>query len=418
MGKKSKLAALALVACMALSLVCFTACEGTPGKSAYEIWLEQGNTGTEQEFLDSLKGTPGTPGTPGTAGKSAYQAWLDAGNTGSEQEFLNSLKGTPGDTPEITVSDDGYWEIDGVKTDQKAQGEPGTTPQITISDDGYWEINGVKTDQKAQGEPGNDGNKIYHGEGDPSALNLMAEEGDMYVDTKEWNVYFFESGSWKKYGSIKGGGAEPVKPTGNQVDISADGEQTISVTLSEGMHIIEADLGATALTTGRLQAKVGDVISELVLSEARSTAADGNKIYYGYVNIKADTSEITIMAKSEAVKATIAFKDWTVPTIKEDEPIEMPIYPNGTSKDNITPIQFDESFLDGKYKVKLNAAEISSGVDVYLDSAMNIFFAPGKYMVDTNILTKKGHKTFYLMEMSDKQGDHVINPAIVTFTAN
>lgn len=26
------------------------------GKSAYEIWLEQGNTGTEQEFLDSLKG--------------------------------------------------------------------------------------------------------------------------------------------------------------------------------------------------------------------------------------------------------------------------------------------------------------------------------------------------------------------------
>lgn len=27
---------------------------GTPGKSAYEIWLEQGNTGTEQDFLDSL----------------------------------------------------------------------------------------------------------------------------------------------------------------------------------------------------------------------------------------------------------------------------------------------------------------------------------------------------------------------------
>lgn len=29
---------------------------GVDGKSAYEIWLEQGNTGTEQEFLDSLKG--------------------------------------------------------------------------------------------------------------------------------------------------------------------------------------------------------------------------------------------------------------------------------------------------------------------------------------------------------------------------
>ena len=27
---------------------------GAPGKSAYEIWLDAGNTGTEQDFLDSL----------------------------------------------------------------------------------------------------------------------------------------------------------------------------------------------------------------------------------------------------------------------------------------------------------------------------------------------------------------------------
>lgn len=26
------------------------------GKSAYQIWLDNGNTGTEQDFLDSLKG--------------------------------------------------------------------------------------------------------------------------------------------------------------------------------------------------------------------------------------------------------------------------------------------------------------------------------------------------------------------------
>ena len=35
---------------------------GTPGKSAYELWLEAGNIGTVQEFLDSLKGT-GVPET-------------------------------------------------------------------------------------------------------------------------------------------------------------------------------------------------------------------------------------------------------------------------------------------------------------------------------------------------------------------
>ena len=34
--------------------------DGKDGKSAYEIWLEQGNTGSEQDFLDWLKGiTPG-----------------------------------------------------------------------------------------------------------------------------------------------------------------------------------------------------------------------------------------------------------------------------------------------------------------------------------------------------------------------
>ena len=49
---------------IALLLICFTltACgggsgagsDGAPGKSAYQIWLDAGNTGTEQDFLDSL----------------------------------------------------------------------------------------------------------------------------------------------------------------------------------------------------------------------------------------------------------------------------------------------------------------------------------------------------------------------------
>ena len=39
--------------------------EGQPGKSAYEIWLEAGNTGTREDFLNSLKGTNGSPGVPG-----------------------------------------------------------------------------------------------------------------------------------------------------------------------------------------------------------------------------------------------------------------------------------------------------------------------------------------------------------------
>lgn len=35
---------------------------GNDGKSAYEIWLENGNEGTEQDFLNSLKGKDGADG--------------------------------------------------------------------------------------------------------------------------------------------------------------------------------------------------------------------------------------------------------------------------------------------------------------------------------------------------------------------
>ena len=63
---------------------------GATGKSAYEVWLDAGHTGTEEDFLAWLKGETGA------AGKSAYQIWLDAGNTGSETDFLNWLKGKDG----------------------------------------------------------------------------------------------------------------------------------------------------------------------------------------------------------------------------------------------------------------------------------------------------------------------------------
>lgn len=57
------------------------------GASAYEIWISQGNTGTIQDFLNSLKGMDG---------KSAYEIWLELGNSGSEEDFVSSLMGANG----------------------------------------------------------------------------------------------------------------------------------------------------------------------------------------------------------------------------------------------------------------------------------------------------------------------------------
>ena len=64
--------------------------DGINGASAYDIWLENGNSGTIQDFLDYFKGTDGG------AGASAYDIWINEGNIGTVQDFLDSLKGING----------------------------------------------------------------------------------------------------------------------------------------------------------------------------------------------------------------------------------------------------------------------------------------------------------------------------------
>ncbi len=72
---------------------------GADGDSAYDTWLANGNTGTEQEFLNSLVGLDGATGPAGATGAdgdSAYETWLDEGNSGTQQDFLDSLVGPTG----------------------------------------------------------------------------------------------------------------------------------------------------------------------------------------------------------------------------------------------------------------------------------------------------------------------------------
>ena len=52
--KRTIFTALILVVILVISLVGFVGCTGESGKSAYEIWLKQGNTGTVQDYLDSF----------------------------------------------------------------------------------------------------------------------------------------------------------------------------------------------------------------------------------------------------------------------------------------------------------------------------------------------------------------------------
>jgi len=96
---------------------------GSDGSSAYQIWVDAGNTGTESDFLASLVGADGQDGSAGqdgaagqngSDGSSAYQIWVDAGNTGTESDFLASLVGPQGDQG-----------IQGPQGEQGIQGETG-----------------------------------------------------------------------------------------------------------------------------------------------------------------------------------------------------------------------------------------------------------------------------------------------------
>lgn len=59
-----------------------------------------------QQFVDTVteaqgpQGVNGEPGTDGTDGKSAYEIAVDHGYSGTETEWLASLKGAKGDTGE------------------------------------------------------------------------------------------------------------------------------------------------------------------------------------------------------------------------------------------------------------------------------------------------------------------------------
>ncbi len=56
---------------------------GADGKSAYQIWLDQGNSGSEADFLASLKGADGTKGDTGATGPAGAKGDKgDPGNTG------------------------------------------------------------------------------------------------------------------------------------------------------------------------------------------------------------------------------------------------------------------------------------------------------------------------------------------------
>lgn len=84
------------------------ALKGKDGASAYEIWLAQGNTGTEADFLESLNGENGKDGKDGKDGEPLTFAWdgttlvVGSADGTTEGVDLKGEKGVDGDSAVIS----------------------------------------------------------------------------------------------------------------------------------------------------------------------------------------------------------------------------------------------------------------------------------------------------------------------------
>ena len=132
---------------------------------------------------DGKDGQPGSNGVTPTISEDGY--WVVNGQkTDIKARGNDGQPGAPGAngvTP--TISKDGYWVVNGQKTDIKARGndgqpgapgQPGAngqTPTITISEDGYWMINGQKTTEKARGNDGQPGRPGADGQTPTISIN-------------------------------------------------------------------------------------------------------------------------------------------------------------------------------------------------------------------------------------------------------
>lgn len=256
--------------------------DGTDGKSAYQLWLEQeGNEGkTLDDFFNAYRGADGT----GLTVRGAYDPASTYQKTGTATDavqyngslwgYINAAAGSGNAPPEsaATVSND-YWTLlvakgetgsDGrgivsvekngtsgkvdtytiTYTDETTStftvtngtngqdGDDGLTPEID-PDTKHWMIGETDTNVKAEGT---DGKTILNGTGAPS--NGLGTDGDFYLDTNALNLYLKVSGAWTLKGSLAAGvqfavaqadGDESTKTVSiRTVTVSADGSSVYS----------------------------------------------------------------------------------------------------------------------------------------------------------------------------------------------
>ena len=140
----------------------------------YVVYAEaQGQTPLSyDEWLATIKGEKGDKGDDGETGKSAYQIWLDNGHTGTQADFLEWLKGEVGEKGE--TGEQGPQGEKGETGEQGPQGEKGET-----GEQGPQGEKGETGEQGPQGEKGETGEQGPQGEkGETGEQGPQGEKGE------------------------------------------------------------------------------------------------------------------------------------------------------------------------------------------------------------------------------------------------
>lgn len=226
-------------------------------KTGQFVMIDTGNVENEEDSRLYLKGNTewkfisDLSGAQGIQGLSAYQVAVQHGFEGTEDEWLISLKGEKGETgPKGDKGDTGEKGATGERGPQGLQGERGLQGvqgekgepgiQGPVGPKGEQGEQGIQGIQGPQGEPGPQGPKGDTGSG----LNIKGEldsesqlpqegvSGDAWLISGNLYVYVGENGNvesnpkWSNVGSIQGpaGPQGPVGPKGEQGEPGPKGE--------------------------------------------------------------------------------------------------------------------------------------------------------------------------------------------------
>lgn len=184
---------------------------GDDGLSAYEVALNNGFTGSEQDWLASLVGPPGADGVAGidgyngmdgmngvdgTNGLSAYESAVANGFVGTEQEWLESIFASGAIAGNIKVGVDSFDTINTVSTNLILDSATGltilddnvdVTGNLTI--DGNFTVSGTTTTLSATNLAVSD-NMIYMNQAIATTISDVVGNGtDVVYTTNEPHNY-------------------------------------------------------------------------------------------------------------------------------------------------------------------------------------------------------------------------------------